>query len=356
MEEKIFHLLNNGKRLVLATIIGHEGSTPRTSGTKMIVFEDGSIIGTIGGGIVEADVIKAAREIFNQTSSKTTPSQTTPAQLKNYNLKAGNIAETMDLICGGTLAILIELIQPIPDNIEIFQEMTEFLQNGKRFLNVISIKRDQNSDYRVQRAILIDKGVICGKIPLKKNEINKLAEKYHGKHSPSLTSIHDRRFFIEPGLPRGTVFLFGAGHVSQHTESLARLVDFKTIVIDDRVEFANKDRFPEADEILALKSYKNVFTKLSINPDSYIVIVTRGHAHDRDVLARALKTKAGYIGMIGSRKKRDAIYKKLLKEGFSFDDLKRVNSPIGLNIGAETPQEIGFSIVSELIKKRHENI
>jgi len=130
------------------------------------------------------------------------------------------------------------------------------------------------------------------------------------------------------------------------------MVDFKTVVLDDREEFARKERFPAVDGIIVLASFEQAFTNLDIDKDSYIVIVTRGHAHDKTVLAQALNTGAGYIGMIGSKSKRNAIYKALKEEGFTDKDIARVFSPIGLEILAETPEEIAVSITAELIKVR----
>ena len=150
----------------------------------------------------------------------------------------------------------------------------------------------------------------------------------------------------------GTVYLFGAGHVSQQVAHLTSMTHFRTVVLDDRVEFANRERFPGADEIRVPASLDAAFTGLAIDRDSYIVIVTRGHRYDKTVLQQALRTEAGYIGMIGSKGKRDAVYKTLLEEGRTSAELERVHSPIGLKIGGDTPEEIAVSIVAELIKER----
>jgi xanthine dehydrogenase accessory factor len=129
-------------------------------------------------------------------------------------------------------------------------------------------------------------------------------------------------------------------------------VGFRTVVLDDREEFADRGRFPWVDEIHVLESFERAMDGLVINDESYLVLVTRGHAHDRTVLAQALRTTAGYIGMIGSRRKREAIYAALLEAGFTPRDLERVHCPIGLDIGAETPEEIAVSILAELIQMR----
>ena len=149
------------------------------------------------------------------------------------------------------------------------------------------------------------------------------------------------------------MFLFGAGHVAQPTARLATLVGFRVWAVDDR-EYANGDRFPEAEKIRVVEDFGSALKGLTIDRNAFIVIVTRGHLHDKTVLAQALHTDAAYIGMIGSRRKRDHIFKALLKQGFTAADLKRVYSPIGLEIGAETPAEIALSIVAELVKVRAE--
>jgi len=149
-----------------------------------------------------------------------------------------------------------------------------------------------------------------------------------------------------------TVYIFGAGHCGEALSPLLTFVGFSVVVIDDRSEFANNARFPDADEILVPKSMELVFDEARFGDKSYIVIVTRGHKYDELVLSCALRTEAGYIGMIGSRKKRDTIYKNLLASEYTKKDLSRVYSPIGIPIGDETPEEIAVSITAQLIKVR----
>ena len=134
---------------------------------------------------------------------------------------------------------------------------------------------------------------------------------------------------------------------------MAAYVDFRVVILDDRAEFASVERIPDADNIVVVESFDRGVHELGIDEDGYVVIVTRGHAHDKTVLAEALKTEAGYIGMIGSRRKTGLIYKALLEEGFNREDLERVHAPIGLPIGGETPQEIAVSIIAEMIQIRN---
>ena len=171
---------------------------------------------------------------------------------------------------------------------------------------------------------------------------------------PGLITIADQRWMVEPLETGGTVFIFGAGHVGRSLASFTRAVGFWTVVLDDRPEYANLQNIPSADEVILLGSFDDAFTNLQIDSDSFIVIVTRGHLNDRIVLAQALRTPAGYIGMIGSRRKCALIYDEIRKEGFKDADIQRVHAPIGLPIRAETPEEIGISITAEMIQVRAE--
>ena len=159
-------------------------------------------------------------------------------------------------------------------------------------------------------------------------------------------------FFVEKIRLNPRVFLFGAGHVSVFVAQLARLVGFDITVIDDRPEFANAERFPEAYDLL-VSGFGRVFDRLDISKNAYILIITRGHLHDKTVLRQALSTPAAYIGMIGSVQKRNLIYRDLMDEGIEKEALESVYSPVGINIHAETPEEIAVSIVGELIKARN---
>ena len=170
----------------------------------------------------------------------------------------------------------------------------------------------------------------------------------------ALTTLElgEKLVLIEPAAVPKEALLFGAGHVAKATAQLCAMTGFRVTVVDDRSEFANVHRFPEADAVFEIDSFENALSQFAISSDTFIVIFTRGHLHDKTVLAQALETDAGYIGMIGSRKKRDKIFLALQAAGFSQSALDRVHSPIGLVIGAETPEEIAVSIAAELIQER----
>ena len=247
---EISKLLSEGQRGALATVIGASGSTPGKESAKMLIREDGSTVGTIGGGCTEADVWALAREAIERDS---------PIR-RSFELSA-NTAEEEGLACGGIVEI-----------------------------------------------------------------------------------------FIEP-LGRPTVHIFGAGHIARQLAPLVEMVGMKCVVIDDRPQFANSEHFPASSEVI-VSDFEECLEKLMISPASFVVIVTRGHKYDHLVLSKAIKTTAGYIGLIGSKPKIARIYKMLRKEGVSQERLDEIHAPIGLDIGSRTPEEIAVSIAAELVAHR----
>ena len=302
----VCNLLAQGEDLVVATILSHEGSTPRTAGTKMIVRRDGDTISTVGGGLVEAEVIKAASEVF----------QTGAAQIKPFDLAGANV-EAMDLVCGGRLEILVEFVAADPANMKIFQGLSDSLRKGTKCYLVADLGSISEQSATVRRCLIRGDGKISGDMICPPGLMEAVCRWTGKERYPVLLAIEGRNYLVEPSFVPGTVYLFGAGHVSQQVAPLAKLVDFRTVVLDDRPEFANRERFPLSEEVRVLPSFHDSLTALDMEEDCYIVIVTRGHLHDKTVLEQALKTDARYIGMIGSRNKRDRIFRELEAQGFT---------------------------------------
>lgn len=248
--EEVLRLRREGKRDVMATIVHTNGSIPSFESSRMLVREDGSILGTIGGGCVEAEVWAAAKDVLKLEA---------PRKM-TFNLN-NEASYDNGLICGGTLEV-----------------------------------------------------------------------------------------FVEPILPQPTLYIFGGGHVSMALAQAAHTAGFSIGVIDDREQFANKERFPMAQEVYT--SYEEAYEKIKPNASSYLVIVTRGHRDDMRVLQWAVGTDARYIGMIGSKRKVLSVYQALEREGIDPEKFDRVHAPVGLEIGALTPYEIAISIAAELIAVR----
>ncbi len=244
--------LSRGEEVALVTIVSANGSTPQRVGAKMLVYGDGRVVGTIGGGCYENEALWKAREVL----------KTRKACTVRYEL-ADDFAEESGLICGGQMEVFIEPIEPSP-----------------------------------------------------------------------------------------VVYIFGAGHVGQFVGRVAHDAGFQVRVIDDREKFANRARFPDAAEIV-VEDIPTWLAKTVMPTTAYAVIVTRGHRHDLDAIRSLASKNLRYVGLIGSRAKIKRLYDVLADEGsVPVENLERVHAPIGLNIGAVTPQEIAVAIVAELIAVR----
>lgn len=333
---RIVATLAQGQSVVSTTIVTNEGSTPRTAGSKMLVFADGSIAGTVGGGLSEGQVMAAAPDVF----------RTGQARLIDFDM-TGQAAKGADLICGGRMRVFLERLDPDTATRALYAALVDLLARGGRGLVVTALDTAGAPD----RCLLLPGGDIVGPDP---GEAVLAAARSEGRGimAPIVITCEGRRFFLEPALSPDPLIICGGGHVSRPTGQLATTVGFRVTVLDDRPEFASPERFPFAAKTAVIDPAKSWLDGCDIGPNTSIVIVTRGHAHDFEALIESLRTPAGYIGMIGSIPKRDSVYERVLAAGFTKADLDRVKSPIGLEIAAETPEEIAVSIVAELIECR----
>lgn len=249
--QKLIEMIQNGENGVLATVIKSKGSAPRESGAKMLIKEDGTFFGTVGGGAVEKLVMDTAASVMNSGKS----------QIVSFDMSGSG--REAGMICGGQMEV-----------------------------------------------------------------------------------------YLEPVQNQASIFLFGAGHISQSTAIMAKMLGFRVVVIDPRTDFNNTSRFPGVDKLIA-KNYEDAFKELTVGNRDYIVIYTPGHLLDENCLRFAVGTDAKYVGMIGSKKKSAEIKKRLIDEGIPEEKINMVHSPIGLDIGAETPEEIAISIMAEIVKVRH---
>lgn len=332
--------LESGSPLVLVSLVGLEGSTPRHGGARMIVGADGNPHGTIGGGLLEAAAITASRLALSAKQSR----------MMSFELDGTGTDGKM--MCGGTASVLVDVVSPTRENSDLFRAFDSLVLSGKDFY-VLTVFNDEKHGLSVLGHSLLQKdGTLNGTYPWTDDELDKLKSELHNVSSASVISIGNIQVLIDPIRKIKTLYCFGAGHVAVPTAHIAALAGFRVVVLDDRSEFANAERFPDAAQVVVPKSFDGALRDLPIDADSFIVIITRGHRHDRVVLEQALTTNASYVGMIGSLRKRDAIYSALIEEGVSAEDIKRVHSPIGLPIKAETPEEIAVSIVAEMIAER----
>jgi len=284
----------------------------------------------VGGGLVEAQVMAAGAEILT----------TGQRRVETFDL-AGELATGADMLCGGRLRVFLERLEP--GGLPLFLRLDQALAQGRRCLRLTPLGAGASA--------LLGPGSGSPEADLPEELVRAAQLAGAGLSAPVVFEHAGRSFALEPWAAASPLLLFGAGHVSRPTAQVAALVGFRVMVLDDRAEFANAERFPQA-QTRVLDSYDDCFAGLPAGPEAFVVIVTRGHVHDAEVLAQALRTRAGYIGMIGSRRKRDAVYARLRGQGFSEADLGRVRCPIGLAIQAETPEEIAVSIAAELIACR----
>jgi len=333
------------ERLVLALVLSRTGSGPREPGSKLLLLPDGRCLGTVGGGELEHTVTRRAREL--------PPGG--PAEILSFEM-TNTATAAAGMMCGGRAEVLLDPLDPDRPALAAWARRARMELDARQPFHLLWALTPGDGGLRVGHGLCgpgwslfeppADLGDDTWEFILEKRATL-------DPRQPKLLEVGRGRFFSEPVFPPETVLVFGAGHIAEKLAPLCALAEFRVTVLDDRPEFASPARFPQADRVLAVDRYEGCLAGLALDPACYVVIVTHGHLHDRTVLAQALRSTAGYIGMIGSRRKWAVIRQSLLEEGFTEADLARVHCPIGLEIGAETPAEIAVSIISEIVAVRH---
>ncbi|MDO5536517.1 MAG: XdhC family protein [Desulfovibrionaceae bacterium] len=333
--ESICRELKAKKRLALVSVVRQLASAPRHTGATMLVGEEGLVDGTIGGGILEKKALDRAREVIESGL----------CQFMDADLSAGEAA-SIGMICGGSVRLFLEPVQPDGRTTVLYERLLVAERCADDMFSVVPVTAP--GQRRVCR-VHADKWPL----PVMVSHAVKDLMAETGLSCPSELNLGlGQHFVIEPWQSPWRVNFMGGGHVCLATAKIAALAGFTYTVTDDREEFSNSERFPDAAAVHTVPGFANCFEGLAPGRKSFVLILTRGHQHDRNVLSQALRTQAGYIGMIGSAKKMQAVFASLREEGFNDEDLARVNLPVGLSIGAETPEEIGVSIVAQLIAAR----
>lgn len=327
--------LEEGKAAVLATIVDCSGSAPRSHGTRMLYCHDGRLIGTIGGGELEGKCIARARDMLIGEADH---------DLLRFSLNAGE-AVAAGMICGGNVQVLLQRLEPEIGITALFRNLLIAFEAG--VAPVILTLMPKEGAPRLLVHIPGD-AVAPDLAPELRDEVIRRAGKCD---TPYTVASAAGTVHAEPLVRSIRLHLAGAGHVALATAHLAGFLGYEVIVIDDRPEFANRERFPQASEV-RVQSFDYCLGRLTA--DDYVVIATRSHLQDQQVLIQALRSGASYIGMIGSRRKREAICTALRQEGFDEADLARIHSPIGLPIGGESPEEIALSIMAEIQQYRYQ--
>lgn len=337
--------LDSDKQVVLATVVRTKGSTPQKPGAKLLVRNDGSGVGTLGGGCVEGDIWFAAKELMKRKGT---------TQFRSYELNE-DIAAQDGLVCGGTMYFLIDPVYTPEGYLPYVQEIENAYAGGQSVAVATLIKPPEDSDTALGSKLLIrQNGTTDGSLGssnLDQEAISKgKSVMLHGRNE-FVQSKDGPEYFIEGYTTPPQLILCGAGHVSKAISNQAKSLGFRIYVSDDRDEFANPKRFPEADIVLTGKP-EVVLKEFPVNANSFIIIATRGHRFDNVALYAAAHTPALYVGLLGSKRKTILIYEDLLKSGISKDRIKEIRSPIGLDINARTPEEIAISILAEVLMFR----
>lgn len=330
--------LRDGRPVCYTALVETRGSTPQKAGATMLVFEDGSQVGTLGGGCVEAEVKRRALTLLPEGR----------AELLTFQLD-NDYGWDDGLICGGRMKMLVDPLRP-GDDVSYYRALFEVLTQGRGATEAIVIDADKSGGHEADRWLLDEQGEIVAA---------RHAVDVPTKLRSNLRPLTNRpRPYIEagvsylPSLKRCRLIIVGAGHVGQKVAELGGDVGFDVWVVDDRREYCNAERFPTAKRLI-VESFDTALRDLEVDPDTYCIIVTRGHNHDEQALLHLAGTPARYVGMIGSRRKIKLIFDDLLREGISAATLARVYAPLGFDIGSQTVPEIAISIVAELVAHRN---
>ena len=312
----------------------------------MLVFPDGSQVGTLGGGCVEAEVKRRALTLLSGGST-----ELLSFQLDNdYGWDDG-------LICGGRMKMLVDPLRP-GDDVSYYRALQDILTVGRGATEAIVIDGDKAGDHDGDRWLLDEEGaVVASRLATMNAPLS--SDTLPPKLLANLKPLDERpRPYIEAGvsylpyLKRCRLIVVGAGHVGQKVAELSTDVGFDVWVVDDRQEYCNSERFPHAKRLI-IDTFDVALRGLEIDSNTYCIIVTRGHNHDEQALLHLAETSARYVGMIGSRRKIKLIFDDLLREGISREALSRVYAPLGFDIGSQTVPEIAVSIVAELVAHRN---
>lgn len=332
--------IQEGRSAALATPVATEGSVPTGRYARMMVGIDGGGVGTIGGGAMEAEVTRKAIEVARQGKPR----------LVHCRLTAED-AMADGLLCGGQATFWVEPLYA--ESLAALSAMVELIGANRPCVEAVRLVEGE----AVRRLVINADGQATGSLGAVDLDeaLSAQRESILSEDSAMVQQMQTEdmevEIFVQAVQARPTVFIFGGGHVGLALARLAPTAGMDVVVVDDREEFCHRDRFPMASG-LHVRPFTAALDGLDMGPMSYVVVMTRGHKWDREVVAQALRTPAGYIGMIGSGRKISVIWKSLRDEGFSDQDLNRVYAPVGLDIGGDTPGEIAISIMAQLIQVR----
>jgi xanthine dehydrogenase accessory factor len=348
IHRQLLDMIRSGDRTVLATVIRSSGSTPQQPGISALFGEKGLISGTVGGGILEGEVSQIAQHVIISGISG------------QYYFNLDSDKEEEGAICGGEAEILVDASPE--SSRKALEEMERSLSDREGGILVTAVSNHPAQGCSIER-YWIQAGKRPGRPPnLNPSTWESIAGQLQGSggqefrelEPPSKPGSRHPGVFLEPVNPMPLLFIAGAGHIGRALAHLAALLEFEVTVIDDRAELANRGNIPDADRFIVAPAGPSV-EQIVPGPDTYIVIVTRGHLHDAEALKACIGSNAAYIGMIGSGHKVALMKKEFLSLGWATEEQwARVRTPIGIPIGSKSVQEIAVSIAAQLILARNQ--
>ena len=347
--EKVFQetvkLLLNGEPLTLATVIQTKGSTPQKPGAKLLVRKDGTAVGTLGGGCVEGDIWFAAKELMKNKG---------PAEYRDYYLNE-ELAAKDGLVCGGTMYFLIDPVYEPNLYLSYAKEISNAYSGGKPVALVNLIKNSIKTKASTGAKLFVrEDGSTEGTLGNAEMDLEAIERSQilmaYGNNEYVVTDS-GAEYFIESYTTPPQLVLMGGGHISKALAAVANTLGFRIFIIDDRQQFSNIERFPFASDTI-VAGFDDGLKQIPVNKNTFILIATRGHRLDDVALEASVNSKAEYVGLIGSKRKTVLIYGELFNRGIPLDRIRQVRAPVGLNIGARTPEEIAISIMAEILQWR----
>jgi xanthine dehydrogenase accessory factor len=334
--------LRAGRPFALVTLVADQGSTPRAAGAEMLVREDGSIAGTVGGGLLEHAMMRVAAEALAERAWRR----------ERLTLDGDDLASGDKMVCGGAAETLIAYVPPGDAELAAACAGVREARDAGRRAWFVTVPPADDPDPlapgRVEHCALDESGTLSGAAVCAVDDLRRLtaAAALHG----TATLPDGRVAVMERVEPPALAVVCGAGHVGRAVAPLLVGLGFRVVVVDDREDFASPERFPGAEVVV--RPFAGALDAVGVDERAYVVVVTRGHVHDLGVLEQALRLRARYVGVMGSRSKRARMLAALREAGVSEGAIAGVHTPIGLAIGAETPAELAVSIAAEIVQVR----
>jgi xanthine dehydrogenase accessory factor len=336
--EEIERCVRSDERTATATVVTTQGSTPREVGAKMVIRASGETMGTIGGGCGEAEAWQTATDTLRDGRRRMLTLDLT-----------GDISLDTEMVCGGVMEVFTDLWDE--RDLEMLRAAVEAMEEDGRFAVLTPLTTDESHPHEL---ILGDGRAVGGlgdgslEARVASQALKALREGI-SRTIPGMETMP--AVFVDVQVAPPTLLIAGAGHIAVPLARMGAMLGFRVVVVDDRPVFANEERFPDADEVIAAP-FGETLASYPLNDRTYVTIMTRGHVHDLECLSEVIDKPMAYIGMIGSRRRSRGVLDLMREKGHSEELLARVHAPIGLDIGARSPEEIAVSVIAEVVQER----